>query len=172
MAPDSRSFLGRLFTAPFRFLRRKDKGPASAHAAVGRYPGDFSGTVAPRYSPAPDGRPDPGEIVWAWVPYEEDHGQGKDRPVLLIGKDGPWLLGLMLTSKDHDNGHRRADYVDVGAGAWDVRRRPSEVRISRIVRIDPAHIRREGAVLGKAAFRKVADALAVRQAAGRVPPRR
>jgi PemK-like, MazF-like toxin of type II toxin-antitoxin system len=44
---------------------------------------------------------DPGEIVWTWVPFEEDHRQGKDRPVLVIGHDGPWLLALPLTSKDH-----------------------------------------------------------------------
>ena len=39
------------------------------------------------YNPRTDGKPDPGEVVWAWVPYEEDASQGKDRPVLLIGRD-------------------------------------------------------------------------------------
>ena len=24
------------------------------------------------YNPRTDGKPDPGEVVWAWVPYEED----------------------------------------------------------------------------------------------------
>ena len=52
--------------------------------------------VIPRlgYSPKADGRPDPGEVVWAWVPYEEDPSQGKDRPVLVIGKEGTMLLAL------------------------------------------------------------------------------
>ena len=27
---------------------------------------------------------DPGEVVWGWVPYEDDPAQGKDRPVLLL----------------------------------------------------------------------------------------
>ena len=36
------------------------------------------------------------------MPFEEDFGRGKDRPVLIIGRDGEYLLGLMLTSKDHD----------------------------------------------------------------------
>ncbi len=40
------------------------------------------------YAPKPDGRPDPGEVVWAWVPYEDDPNQGKDRPVLLVARDG------------------------------------------------------------------------------------
>ena len=30
--------------------------------------------------------PDPGEIVWTWVPYEEHDGRGKDRPVLLVAR--------------------------------------------------------------------------------------
>ena len=37
-----------------------------------------------RYAPEIDGEPDPGEVVWAWVPYEDDPSQGKDRPVLLL----------------------------------------------------------------------------------------
>ena len=45
-------------------------------------------------------------MVWGWVPYEEDASQGKDRPVLLIGRtmvDGDeYWAGLMLTSQDHD----------------------------------------------------------------------
>src|SRR6476469_6178015 len=42
-----------------------------------------------RYAPEADGEPDPGEVVWAWVPYEEDASQGKDRPVLLLDTAGP-----------------------------------------------------------------------------------
>ena len=33
-----------------------------------------------------DGYADPGEVVWGWVPYEDDETQGKDRPVLVIGQ--------------------------------------------------------------------------------------
>lgn len=116
------------------------------------------------YSPTHDGRPDPGEVVWTWVPFAEDHSRGKDRPVLLIGRDGRWLLGLQLTSKDHDldaahEAHRGPRWVDIGTGAWDARRRPSEVRLDRIVRVDPAAIRREGAVLDRRRFDTVARSL-------------
>lgn len=97
--------------------------------------------------------------MWSWVPYEEDHSRGKDRPVLLVGRDGKWLLGLMLTSKDHDNGARAGDYVDIGKGPWDRQGRPSEVKVNRIIRLDPNAIRREGAVLGKRSFQEVARAL-------------
>lgn len=109
------------------------------------------------YAPVPDGRPDPGEVVWAWVPYEDDPQQGKDRPVLVIGSatgpDGtPVLHCLVMTSKDHD---RDADqeaaagryWIDVGSGAWDPRGRPSEVRLNRLLVIPAATVRREGAAL-------------------------
>jgi hypothetical protein len=129
----------------------------------GGYPGDFTGTVRTFYRPEPDGAPDPGEIVWAWVPYEEDPAQGKDRPVLLVGQDGGYLLALMLTSRDHSNARRRdADYVDIGAGAWDRQGRPSEVKLDRVIRLLPNGLRREGAVLDRRRFHSVAERLAAR----------
>lgn len=126
----------------------------------GPYPGDFLGTATLRYAPSPDGRPDPGEVVWTWVPYEEDHSRGKDRPVLLVGSHGKYLLGLMLTSKDHDgHPHGRRDYVDIGSGPWDRQGRPSEAKLDRVLQIRPADIRREGAILGRSQFFLVEDAL-------------
>lgn len=113
------------------------------------------------YAPDPDGDPDPGEIVWAWVPFEEDHSRGKDRPVLLVGHDRPWLLGLMLSTRDHDThpDRRGGRWLDLGTGDWDSRRRPSEVRTDRVIRIEPGRVRREGAVLDRARFERVAVAL-------------
>jgi hypothetical protein len=127
-----------------------------------RYPGDFTGVVRPVYAPDLDGDPDPGEIVWTWVPYEEDHSRGKDRPVLVVGKDGAWLLGLMLSTRDHDAAPPRRDevWVDLGSGDWDVEHRESEIRVDRVVRVDPATVRREGAVLDRARFDLVAGSLA------------
>ncbi|MHA7262148.1 type II toxin-antitoxin system PemK/MazF family toxin [Arthrobacter sp. TMN-37] len=152
MGIDARSLL-RLSRAAGRLLRRLASpapppgtaGPSTKRRVPAR--GGFS------YSPRPDGRPDPGEIVWTWVPYEEDPSRGKDRPVLLIGREKGHLLGLALTSRDRNNG-RSADarFVDIGTGAWDPQRRPSEVRVDRILRVDPAAIRRNGAVLPRKAF--------------------
>lgn len=136
----------------------------ASYAEHGDYPGDFVGVPRMVYAAAPDGEPDPGEIVWAWVPYEEDHSRGKDRPVLLIGRDGPWLLGLGLTSKDHhrdEEQERRAGrlWADLGRGPWDARGRESDVRVNRILRIDPERIRREGAVLDATRFERIADSV-------------
>ena len=123
--------------------------------------GDFSGRGEISYTPRDDGRPDPGEIVWAWVPFEEGDGRGKDRPVLVVGRSGTDLLGLMLTSKDHDRdaaGEARQGrvWVDIGTGAWDRQGRPSEVRVDRVLRVDPVDVRREGAVLDRRRFDQVA----------------
>lgn len=115
------------------------------------------------YAPRPDGLPDPGEVVWAWVPYEDDPSQGKDRPVLVLGTDGALLLALAMTSKDHDRDEeqeRRAgrEWLDVGSGAWDRERRPSEVRVNRVLRLAPDDVRREGAALDRATFERVVEA--------------
>ena len=115
------------------------------------------------YEPHPDGEPDPGEVVWAWVPYEDDPSQGKDRPVLLVGRDDDVLLGLQLTSKDHDRDaedearHGRY-WMDVGSGDWDRERRDSEVRLDRLLRMPPAEVRREGAALSRDVFDAVVAA--------------
>lgn len=115
------------------------------------------------YAPNPDGRPDPGEIVWTWVPYEDDPRQGKDRPVLIIGRDGAELVTLMLTSKDHDRDAEQEarlgrHWIDIGIGAWDAQRRASEVRTDRLIRVDPAAVRRQGAVLDRQRFDQVVAA--------------
>ena len=68
--------------------RRAPRRGAAA-GLTGRYPGDFHGKAKVSYAPSPNGRPEPGEIVWTWVPYEEDYSQGKDRPVLLVGNQRP-----------------------------------------------------------------------------------
>jgi hypothetical protein len=109
------------------------------------------------YAPSRDGRPDPGEVVWTSVPFEDDPRQAKDRPVLIIGRRGAWLAGLLLTSKSHGAGPTRV-YMDVGRGPWDRQQRPSQVRLDRLLDIDPAGVRREGAALDRAMFDRVLEA--------------
>ena len=107
------------------------------------------------YAPERDGDADPGEVVWTWVPYEDDPSQGKDRPVLIVGWDGPKLAGVQLSSKDHDGRRDEHDWVPVGTGAWDTRGRPSFADASRLLRIDPGAVRREGAALPEDRFEAV-----------------
>jgi PemK-like, MazF-like toxin of type II toxin-antitoxin system len=100
------------------------------------------------YTPCLDGDPDPGEVVWTWVRYEEDPAQGKDRPVVIIGRRGAGLLGVALTSKRHDNELQ----VVVGRGPWDREGRVSYAKVERLLDVDPQHVRREGAVLERRHF--------------------
>lgn len=112
-------------------------------------------TVRVEYAPVMDGDPDPGEVVWAWVPYEEDPTQGKDRPIVVIGRRGDALVGIPLTSKRHDEEAQ----VDVGTGGWDSQRRTSYARIWRLLEVDPGGMRREGAVLERDRFDRVIAAV-------------
>lgn len=123
------------------------------------YPGDFHGSVDFSYAPSKDGDPDPGEVVWTWVPYEEDYSQGKDRPVIIIGRDGPYLLALMMTSKDHNNSSAHdSRYLDIGSGVWDRQGRPSEIKLDRVIRVSPQSMRRESASIDRATFKKIHQA--------------
>ncbi|WP_433726177.1 type II toxin-antitoxin system PemK/MazF family toxin [Nocardia sp. CA-129566] len=109
------------------------------------------------YCPQLDGRADPGEIVWTWVPYEEDPNNGKDRPVLVVGRDRRTLLGLMLSS----NPERAYDrnWIGIGSGSWDHEGRPSWVRLDRVLDVPEDGIRREGAILARKTFDSVAHRL-------------
>lgn len=103
------------------------------------------------YTPCLDGDPDPGEVVWTWVPYEEDPTQGKDRPVVIIGRQRADLMAVPLTSKFHANQIQ----VAIGAGPWDQAGRRSYANVERLVRVDPSRVRREGAVLERQHFDEV-----------------
>lgn len=140
---------------------RPNRGRKSGDSSAGGYAGDYVGVPPMSYSPVPDDLADPGEVVWTWVPYEEDHRRGKDRPVLVIGREHGLLLALQLTSQDHDRdaeGEARYGryWIDIGQGEWDRERRPSEARVDRILQLDPHEVRRIGAVLPEDVFAEVA----------------
>jgi len=117
------------------------------------------------YAPALDGDADPGEVVWGWVAYEDDPAQGKDRPVLVVARGASGgvrgaagtVLGLMLSSQEHHDGE--PGWLALGSGPWDGEGRPSWVRLDRVLELPADGIRREGAVLDRARFDRVAAAL-------------
>ncbi len=146
---------------PLRLPRIRPVWPVRPHLRPSRRTDRGSRSIG--YTPNADGSPDPGEVVWAWVPYEDDPSQGKDRPVLVIGEDDGQLLALPLTSQDHDRDEeqeRRAgrEWMDIGSGAWDSQGRTSEVRLNRLLHLDPGAVRREGAALPKPVFDAVVEA--------------
>lgn len=113
--------------------------------------------VRTSYNPETDGDPDPGEVVWTWVPYEEADGRGKDRPVLVVARLGSdAVLAVQLSSGDHD-GHQ--GWLALGAGDWDGDHRHSWVDLGRILLVHPDGMRREAATLDEDRFERVAHAL-------------
>ena len=140
-------------TAATGLLSPGQAGPA---ATVEVDPGRLRG-VRLGYTPARDGDPDPGEVVWTWVPYEERDGRGKDRPVAIVADSGAGdFLAVQLTSKPHD-GDR--DFVALGDGGWDAEGRPSWARIDRVFRVRADGMRREAASLDPARYARLARAL-------------
>jgi hypothetical protein len=123
------------------------------HETVEIDPHDI-GPVHTVYAPRHDGLPDPGEIVWTWVPYEEHDGRGKDRPVLLVarGRHTGMLLGIKLTSKWHADAE---NWVSIDTGGWDRDARESWAVIDRVVRVHPEGIRREGHELDRDDYHNV-----------------
>ncbi len=118
------------------------------------------GKVRTEYAPRHDGDPDPGEIVWTWVPYEERDGRGKDRPVLVVAREhGDTLLAVMLSSKEHDG---QRDWVPIGVGPWDRTGRESWVALDRVMRVHEGGMRREACALDHARFNMVVDNLKLR----------
>ena len=129
----------------------------SAPAARGRRTPPGRGAQQLVYAPELDGRADPGEIVWTWVPFEDDERRGKDRPVLVVGRSGTTLLALMLSSgRDHDGAR---NWLALGSGDWDRTGRPSWLRLDRVLRVEEDRVRREGAILDGRRFETVAAAL-------------
>lgn len=137
-------------------LDTDERGRSGEFATVEVSPAAI-GRVRMTYVPSTDGDPDPGEIVWTWVPYEERDGRGKDRPVLIVAEEpaGP-RLAVQLTSKPHDGSR---GYVPIGSGPWDQQGRPSWVNVERVFRVHPLGMRREASAIDKSSYVGVAAAL-------------
>lgn len=102
------------------------------------------------YAPNPDGDPDPGEVIWTWVPYVENDGRGKDRPVLIIGRlDATTVAGCYLSTKYHQ------DFLSIGSGGWDPQRRESFISPERLLRITHEGMRRESVQVDRKRFESV-----------------
>ena len=144
--------------------RTPKSSAAPSSRGVSVYDVSALGLPAFSYSPDPDGDADPGEVVWAWVPFEEDPSQGKDRPVLVLARHETRLVVAQMTSKDHDRDAAQEArwgrfWYDVGTGDWDRQGRPSEVRLDRLLLVEPASVRREGATMNREVFDGVVAAL-------------
>lgn len=140
---------------------RESPGRLGAGATRDLSPAEIR-ALRPSYSPQIDGDPDPGEVVWTWVPYVENDGRGKDRPVLIIARiDAQTFAGCYLSTKPH------RDFVSVGAGGWDSQGRESFLSPERVLRITAGGMRREGQVLPRDRFDRAIAVVSRIQGIGR-----
>ena len=148
----NRRLIGGLIAAGFALFTERDRlagktrkqsQPTARRVATG---------TRVEYSPDIDGDADPGEVVWTWVPYEDDPSKGKDRPVVIIGRSGNDLAGVPLTSKNRGQGA-----VAVGTGGWDRSGRPSYAKVDQLIVVRERDVRREGSVLDRHRFDAVVD---------------
>ncbi|PCE13893.1 PemK domain-containing protein [Microbacterium sp. SZ1] len=139
---------------------RRARGTDAVGAATVRIDADRVVDLRLDYAPDRDGAPDAGEIIWTWVPYEENDGRGKDRPLLVIGRQSAnRVYAVRMTSRPHD-GDR--DYLSIGAGEWDSQRRESWVDIEQLYSVHETGLRREAAVLDRTRYGRVTAALSRR----------
>ncbi|MDX2390696.1 type II toxin-antitoxin system PemK/MazF family toxin [Streptomyces sp. DK15] len=92
------------------------------------------------------------------LPYEENDGRGKDRPVLVVAREagGRTLLAVQLSSKRHDADR---EWVPIGSGPWDSAGRDSWVDLDRVLRVHESGMRREACALDRGRFELVVDRL-------------
>ena len=145
-------------------VRTVEVGGRKVTTATRAYDIHRRGLPTLEYAPRSDGRPDPGEVVWTWIPYDDDPSQGKDRPALVLAEQGDRVVLAQLTSRDRASGGATTDqfgrvWFNVGTGAWDRAGRPSEVRLDKLWLVDEADVRREGAALDRDRYIEVARRL-------------
>ncbi len=94
------------------------------------------------------------------MPYAENDGRGKDRPVLVIARrDARSAYAVKLTSKRHDGDQ---EYLPLGSGAWDGSGRSSWVDLDQVYIVFDTGMRREAAALDRRSFQRIAVELARR----------
>ncbi|MBJ7001415.1 type II toxin-antitoxin system PemK/MazF family toxin [Streptomyces griseofuscus] len=98
-----------------------------------------------RHAAAPrGGRPAPGDIWWANVPYE-DRAEMKDRPCLVLAVRGDRATVAKITTKYHDE---RAGVIPLPPGAvGDARGRPSFLQTDELREVPVGDFRRRVGVV-------------------------
>jgi mRNA-degrading endonuclease toxin of MazEF toxin-antitoxin module len=84
------------------------------------------------------GGPQPGQVWWAEVPFEDGHGS-KDRPVVVLRRDGGHRVVLMVSSQDKAG---RRGWVALDRRGWDRRPGRSWVRTDREIPLRGRDFRR------------------------------
>lgn len=109
-------------------------------------------TRPPRGPRGPGARPQPGEIWWAQVPYEDGPGD-KDRPCLVLAVRRRRARVAKITSKYHDE---RAGVIALPPGTvGDAHGRPSFLETDELREVPVGDFRRRAGVLDPAVWDQV-----------------
>ncbi|MDU0479360.1 type II toxin-antitoxin system PemK/MazF family toxin [Staphylococcus chromogenes] len=109
------------------------------------------------YAPDMDGHAEPGEIVWIKLPAEMCTTPHNDRALLVVGHGIQTILGLVISSNSAHEGE--SNWVDIGSGPWDPSGAPCWMRLDKVVEVPELAIRREGAIIPRQRFERVATRL-------------
>ncbi|MYU68227.1 type II toxin-antitoxin system PemK/MazF family toxin, partial [Streptomyces sp. SID69] len=103
-----------------------------------------AGTRERHAAPPRGGRPSPGDIWWANVPYE-DRAEVKDRPCLVLAVRGDRATVAKITTKYHDE---RAGVIPLPPGAvGDAQGRPSFLQTDELREVPVGDFRRRVGVV-------------------------
>ncbi|APT85230.1 type II toxin-antitoxin system PemK/MazF family toxin [Corynebacterium aquilae] len=108
------------------------------------------------YAPDMDGQADPGEVVWVWVP-DETTGSAQERALVVVGRTRQHILGLLISPNSQHA--TESTWLDIGSGAWDTSGKNCWVRLDKVVRVAEDAIRRQGAIMPRRRFDRIAHRL-------------
>ncbi|WP_246118161.1 type II toxin-antitoxin system PemK/MazF family toxin [Corynebacterium canis] len=109
------------------------------------------------YAPDMDGQADPGEVVWIMVNTNGPDKPPMERAIVVVGRAAHNILGLLISPDDaHKEEH---NWLDIGAGAWDEASRQCWVRLDKVLEVPELHIRRQGAIIPRQRFERIANRL-------------
>lgn len=109
------------------------------------------------YAPDMDGQAEPGEVVWIWTPSDDPTSPLRERAILVVGRTRHTILGLLISPNPEHDGED--SWLDIGAGEWDSSGRQCWIRLDKVLEVSELGIRRQGAVLPRRRFERVANKL-------------
>ncbi|PRQ11666.1 hypothetical protein C1Y63_04445 [Corynebacterium sp. 13CS0277] len=107
------------------------------------------------YAPDMDGQADPGEVVW--MTLADDEGDTQERAFVVVGRTHHEIMALLI-SPNAEHAEEKT-WLDIGSGVWESSGRNSWVRLDKVVTMPEDAIRRQGAVMPRRRYDRIAHRL-------------
>lgn len=79
----------------------------------------------------------PWEIWWAYVSFEDEEAEGKERPVLVLDGDIVYVIALMITSHEQRNLYGEYDVTKWQSAGL---KKPSTIRVTRRLQLQESDL--------------------------------